>query len=158
MFLLYFTLQYCIGFAIHWHESTTGVHGGNSCTSIVFKFLSSQIKFCLALSYVWFFFNKALAFIGGNTNISTFQSRIIYSTFSQGCQRRRRKKSRAWGSQLNLLPWVLEHCREKVAFRGKGSSFRSTLLFLHFPWSWKEARACLQGGTLAVTQRGFIAD
>ena len=25
-FLLYFTLQYCIGFAIHWHESTTGVH------------------------------------------------------------------------------------------------------------------------------------
>ena len=25
-FLLYFTLQYCVGFAIHWHESTTGVH------------------------------------------------------------------------------------------------------------------------------------
>ena len=25
-FLLYFNLQYCIGFAIHWHESTTGVH------------------------------------------------------------------------------------------------------------------------------------
>ena len=25
LFLLYFTLQYCIGFAIHWHESTTGV-------------------------------------------------------------------------------------------------------------------------------------
>ena len=24
--LLYFTLQYCIGFAIHWHESITGVH------------------------------------------------------------------------------------------------------------------------------------
>ena len=26
LFLLYFTLQYCIGFAIHWHESTTGVY------------------------------------------------------------------------------------------------------------------------------------
>ena len=25
-FLLYFALQYCIGFAIHWHESTTGVY------------------------------------------------------------------------------------------------------------------------------------
>ena len=25
-FLLYFTLQYCIGFAIHWHESAKGVH------------------------------------------------------------------------------------------------------------------------------------
>ena len=23
---IYFTLQYCIGFAIHWHESTMGVH------------------------------------------------------------------------------------------------------------------------------------
>ena len=26
LFLLYFTLQYCIGFALHWHESTTGAH------------------------------------------------------------------------------------------------------------------------------------
>ena len=26
LFLLYFILQYCIGFAIHWHESTMGVH------------------------------------------------------------------------------------------------------------------------------------
>ena len=25
-FYFYFILQYCIGFAIHWHESTTGVH------------------------------------------------------------------------------------------------------------------------------------
>ena len=26
LFLLDFALQYCIGFAIHWHESATGVH------------------------------------------------------------------------------------------------------------------------------------
>ena len=26
LFLPYFTLQYCIGFAIHWHEAATGVH------------------------------------------------------------------------------------------------------------------------------------
>ena len=26
LFLPYFALQYCIGFAIHWHESTTSVH------------------------------------------------------------------------------------------------------------------------------------
>ena len=26
LFLLYFALQYCIVFAIHWHESATGVH------------------------------------------------------------------------------------------------------------------------------------
>ena len=26
LILLYFTLQYCIGFAIHQHESATGVH------------------------------------------------------------------------------------------------------------------------------------
>ena len=26
IYLFIFTLQYCIGFAIHWHESATGVH------------------------------------------------------------------------------------------------------------------------------------
>ena len=26
LFLLYFALQYCISFAMHWHESATGVH------------------------------------------------------------------------------------------------------------------------------------
>ena len=25
-YFIFFTLQYCIGFAIHWHESTMGVH------------------------------------------------------------------------------------------------------------------------------------
>ena len=29
LFLLYFALRYCIGFAIHQHESTTGVHFKN---------------------------------------------------------------------------------------------------------------------------------
>ena len=29
LFLLYFALQYCIGFAIHWHESATGVRVPN---------------------------------------------------------------------------------------------------------------------------------
>ena len=26
IYLYFFTLQYCIGFAIHWHESAMGVH------------------------------------------------------------------------------------------------------------------------------------
>ena len=26
LFLLYFALQYCVAFSIHWHESATGVH------------------------------------------------------------------------------------------------------------------------------------
>ena len=26
LYIYFFTLQYCIGFAIHWHESTMGVH------------------------------------------------------------------------------------------------------------------------------------
>ena len=30
LLLLYFTLQYCIGFVIHQHKSTTGVHGEDS--------------------------------------------------------------------------------------------------------------------------------
>ena len=55
LFLLYFTLQYCIGFAIHWHESTTGVHAfpnmnppptGKSLFRIQF---SSVAQSCLTL-------------------------------------------------------------------------------------------------------------
>ena len=29
IYLYFFTLQYCIGFAIHWHESAMGVHGSS---------------------------------------------------------------------------------------------------------------------------------
>ena len=31
---IYFTLQYCIGFAIHWHESATGIHESQSWTPL----------------------------------------------------------------------------------------------------------------------------
>ena len=33
IYLFIFTLQYCIGFAIHWHESATGVHEAGSLLS-----------------------------------------------------------------------------------------------------------------------------
>ena len=66
-FLLYFTLQYCIGFAIHWHESVMGVHefpnmnppprgggdhlsGSSPCTSP--KHPVSCIKHRLAIRYL----------------------------------------------------------------------------------------------------------
>ena len=67
LFLLYFTFQYCIGFAIHWHESTMGVyelpmlnhpptstpyhHSGSSpCTSP--KYPVSCIEHRLALRFL----------------------------------------------------------------------------------------------------------
>ena len=34
LFLLYFTLQYCIGFAIHWHESTKVYMSSQSWTPL----------------------------------------------------------------------------------------------------------------------------
>ena len=38
--LLYFTLQYCIGFAMHWHESAMGVY---ELPILDFIFLSSKV-------------------------------------------------------------------------------------------------------------------
>ena len=32
--LIYFTLQYCIGFAIHWHESPMRVHDLNKLEAV----------------------------------------------------------------------------------------------------------------------------
>ena len=51
--LLYFTLQYCIGFAIYWHKSTMGVHmfpilnpppTSLSICSIIWRHKSSRTK------------------------------------------------------------------------------------------------------------------
>ena len=78
LFLLYFTLQYCIGFAIHWHESTTGVYefpnmnppptpyhlsGSSPCTSpkhpvscidhrLVIRFLHDSIHVSMPFSQI----------------------------------------------------------------------------------------------------------
>ena len=43
LFLLYFTLQYCIGFAIHWHESTTGVMSSQSWIPLLLEMISLNI-------------------------------------------------------------------------------------------------------------------
>ena len=66
LFLLYFTLQCCIGFAIHWHESATGVYelpilnppptpyhlsGSSPCTSP--KHPISCIKHRLAIRFLY---------------------------------------------------------------------------------------------------------
>ena len=49
-FIYLFTLQYCIGFAVHWHESTTGVHAFPNMKPpiLVFWMLSFKPTFSLS--------------------------------------------------------------------------------------------------------------
>ena len=70
LFLLYFTLQYCIGFAIHWHESATGVQefpimnplppatpyhlsGSSSCTSPKHPVSCIEHRLAIRFSHDW---------------------------------------------------------------------------------------------------------
>ena len=71
LILLYFTLQYCIGFAIHQHESTMGVQvfptlnpnhpsGSSKCTSP--KHPVSCIKPRLAIHFLYDIIHVSMAF------------------------------------------------------------------------------------------------
>ena len=89
LFLLYFALQYCIGFAIHWHESATGIHelpilnplppptpyhlsGSSPCTSP--KHPVSCIEHRLAI-----------CFLHDSVHVSVLFSQIIPPSVHQGC-------------------------------------------------------------------------
>ena len=95
----YFTLQYCIGFAIHQHESTTGVHmfpilnplpppspyhpsGSYQCTSP--KRPVSRIKLGLAIRFIYDIMHVSMTFsqIIPPSPCPTESKRLFYTSVS----------------------------------------------------------------------------
>ena len=99
LFFFYFTLQYCIGFAIHQHESTTGVHvfpilnppptclpihlsGSSQCTSP--KHPVSCIKPRLAIRFLYDIIHVSMPFsqIIPPSASPTESKRLFYTSVS----------------------------------------------------------------------------
>ena len=93
LILLYFTLQYCIGFAIHQHESTMGVQvfptlnpnhpsGSSKCTSP--KHPVSCIKPGLVICFIYDILHVSMPFsqIIPPSPISTESKTLFYSSVS----------------------------------------------------------------------------